>query len=292
MGTVPTLAYKWKFEHVRYFYQSGSITGEGHAVGGIDAGPLAVRVEDDKDLKIMLTGQTGTIPAYLGLSSLDLSKSAETTMALPPFSVGGTKEFGVVVGCNMADISVDVSGNQLVSQDQVAERPLLKNGYVYYVDRSEYSGLQSLNTKWDCDSENSVVSGEYCYTHHFYVSKEDWKTDRDYLFVVEFDKWDIDGGEDTFYRGNCYATDCNGKIKSTEISSSVSYVPESSGFEPTPVFQIGCICKGKLANYQSLGSIDTYDADVVVGGTPEPADLDAFYDVCTKCKPAPVPLPP
>jgi len=72
----------------------------------------------------------------------------------------------------------------------------------------------------------------------------------------------------------------------------VSYTPDTSGTldTPTPVFQIGCICKGKLANYQSLGSIDTYDADS--GGTPEPADLDAFYDVCTKCKPAPVPLPP
>merc|ERR1719411_422305 len=30
--------YKWNFEHVRYIYKSGSITGEGHAVGGNDAG--------------------------------------------------------------------------------------------------------------------------------------------------------------------------------------------------------------------------------------------------------------
>merc|ERR1712002_584545 len=97
-----------------------------------------------------------------------------------------------------------------VSQDQVAERPLLKNVYVYYVDRSDAaSGVQSVVTKWDCDSENSVVSGEYCYTHHFYVSKEDWKTDRDYLFIVDFD---IEGIN---IRGNCYAVDCNGKIKST-----------------------------------------------------------------------------
>merc|ERR1719228_2446127 len=59
--------YKWNFEHVRYIYQSGSITGEGHAVGGIGAGPLAVRVEDGQGLKVMLTGQTGTIPAYLQL---------------------------------------------------------------------------------------------------------------------------------------------------------------------------------------------------------------------------------
>merc|ERR1719228_383812 len=74
--------YKWNFEHVRYIYQSGSITGEGHAVGGIGAGPLAVRVEDGQGLKVMLTGQTGTIPAYLQLNSVDLSQRAEATMAL------------------------------------------------------------------------------------------------------------------------------------------------------------------------------------------------------------------
>merc|ERR1719226_90405 len=270
--------YKWKFEHVRYFYQSGSITGEGHAVGGLGAGPLAVRVEDGKDLKLMLTGQTGTIPAYLGLSSLDLSKSAETTMALPPFSVGGTKEFGVVVGCNMADIDV--------SQDQVGSRPKLFDVFVYYVDRTAASPtvdrLVGFGLDWDCDID-TASDDDHCYTHHFNVSKAEYKTDRDYLFIVEFDTWAEN--VDTFYRGNCYAIDCNGKIKSTEISSSVSYKPESSGTTPTPVFQIGCICKGKLANYQSLGSIDTYDADS--GGSPAPATLDAFYGLCTKCLPAP-----
>jgi len=280
-ATVPTLAYKWKFEHVRYFYQSGSITGEGHAVGGLGAGPLAVRVEDGKDLKLMLTGQTGTIPAYLGLSSLDLSKSAETTMALPPFSVGGTKEFGVVVGCNMADISMDVS------QDQVGSRPKLFDVFVYYVDRTAASPavdrLVGSGLDWDCDIDTASPD-DHCYTHHFNVSKAEYKTDRDYLFMVEFDT------EGIKYRGNCYATDCNGKIKSTEIPSSVTYESDANdGFSvSTPVFYIGCICKGKLANYQSLGTFATYEADN--SGTPLP-DLEAFYGpgFCTECAPAPEP---
>jgi len=271
--------YKWKFEHVRYFYQSGSITGEGHAVGGLGAGPLAVRVEDGKDLKLMLTGQTGTIPAYLGLSSLDLSKSAETTMALPPFSVGGTKEFGVVVGCNMADIDV--------SQDQFGSRPKLFDVFVYYVDRTATQPAVSLlvgsGLDWDCDV-STASPDDHCYTHHFNVSKAEYKTDRDYLFMVEFDT------EGIKYRGNCYATDCNGKIKSTEIPSSVTYESDANdGFSvSTPVFYIGCICKGKLANYQSLGTFATYEADN--SGTPMP-DLEAFYGpgFCTECAPAPEP---
>merc|ERR1719315_548173 len=268
--------YKWKFEHVRYFYQSGKITGEGHAVGGLDAGPLAVRVENGKDLKVMLTGQTGTIPAYLGLSSLDLTNGiAEATMALPPFSVGGTKEFGVVVGCNMGDIEE--------SQDKVDFRPRLSDVFVYYVDRSDAdSGVQSVDTKWDCETVDNVDADAYCYTHHFYVSKEDWKTDRDYLFMVDFDIGGIN------IRGNCYAVDCNGKIKSTEIPSSELYEandPTSAFTQPAPVFVIGCICKGKMAYYQSLGTIATYEE--LSGDTPEPTTLDEFYGYCTACAPKP-----
>merc|ERR1719209_457023 len=176
-------------------------------------------------------------------------------------------------------------GDTAESQDKHLYRPLLQKVFVYYVDRSSGSPtVTRLDTDWNCDSEDTDLElTDHCYTHHFNVSKAEYKTDRDYLFIVEFDTWAEN--VDTFYRGNCYATDCNGKIKSTEISSSVSYKPESSGTTPTPVFQIGCICKGKLANYQSLGSIDTYDADS--GGSPAPATLDAFYGLCTKCLPAP-----
>jgi len=269
--------YKWKFEHVRYIYQSGSITGEGHAVGGIGAGPLAVRVEDGQGLKVMLTGQTGTIPAYLQLSNLDFSEEiAEATMALPPFSVGGSKQFGVVIGCNMADLAEN--------QDVHDERPWLEKVFVFYVDRSSSSPtVTRLDTDWNCDSEDTDLElTDHCYTHHFNVSKAEYKNDRDYLFMVEFDDKDI------YYRGNCYAVDCNGKIKSTEIPSSELYEaidPTTALTEPAPVFVIGCICKGKMANYQSLGTFATYESDNA--GTPEPTTLDEFYGYCTACAPKP-----
>jgi len=87
--------------------------------------------------------------------------------------------------------------------------------------------------------------------------------------------------------GNCYAVDCNGKIKSTEIPSSVLFEADVSlGYTiATPIFQIGCICRGKMALYQSLGTIATYER--LNSGTPAPANLDAFYRLCTACGPAP-----
>ena len=63
----------------------------------------------------MLVGQTGTIPAYLQLSSVDLDTSAEATMALPPF-LEGTKEYGFVVGCNVADVAVRIFYLYLISK--------------------------------------------------------------------------------------------------------------------------------------------------------------------------------
>jgi len=263
-------AYRWNLEQIRYFYKSGKITGEGLAVGGIDAGPLSIRVENGKDLKLMLTGQTGTIPAYLGLSSVQ--KRTEATMALPPSPKEiGTKEFGVVVGCNLADKDE--------SQDDLMARPSLMQVHVYYVDRSVVgSGVQKLNTKWDCDTVDNPDAAAYCYSHHFYVKKTEWKTNRDYLFMVEFNI------ENLKILGNCYAVDCNGKIESTEIPSAELYQadPDSTFTDPAPVFQIGCICKGNFKKYQSLGTIGTFEADSY--GTPKPS-LDEFYEtgLCNTC---------
>ena len=100
---------KWSQEQVKFIYISGRTTGRGDALAGSGgAAPLAVKVEAGKDLKLMLIGQTGIFPAYLHLHSLDITTNpAEATMALPPFSLG-TKELGLVVGCNLADLSVSI----------------------------------------------------------------------------------------------------------------------------------------------------------------------------------------
>jgi len=254
-------AYKWNQELVRYIYKSGKTTGEGQAVAGSNgAAPLAIKVEDGQDLHLMLVGQTGTIPAYLQLSSVDIDTSAEATMALPPF-LKGTKEYGFVVGCNVADVEDDDTDHEIVE------------AYVFSVTRGTSDDVETVDTKWDCTV--SPAADTYCRAHHFFVGKTDWETTRDYLVLVRF------GEEGTFqpsydtYKGNCYVTDCNGKVKSAVIPAKEF---EDPGSGPEPIFQVGCICKGSLKYFHSL-------AEVEQDGTPPDYTRDQFYNICNKCLP-------
>jgi hypothetical protein len=255
-------AYKWNQELVRYIYKSGKTTGEGQAVAGSGgAAPLAIKVEDGQDLHLMLVGQTGTIPAYLQLSSVDLDTSAEATMALPPF-LEGTKEYGFVVGCNVADVAD--SG----LRDKIIE------AYVFSAVRGTEDDVEAVNTNWDCD--NSPGASTYCREYHFFVGKSDWATTKDYLVLVRFG---LDAGNrvpsyETF-KGNCYVTDCNGKVKSAVIPAT-EFAEPGMGETTEPIFQIGCICKGSMKYFHSVAEVEQDDTTPTFTRT-------QFYSICNKC---------
>jgi len=220
--------HKWNQELVRYIYKSGKTTGEGQAVAGSDgAAPLAIKVEDGKDLHLMLVGQTGTIPSYLELSSVDVG--GEARISLPPF-LEGTKEYGFVVGCNLA-----------VADDDTDYA--IESAHVYSVERGTTVLDNPIDTKLDCSE--SPAAGTYCRTQHFLVSKTDWETTKDYLVMVKFETTDVT------YMGNCYVTDCNGKVKSAVIPATPY---EDEGVNEA-IFQIGCICKGSMKYFKTLATI-------------------------------------
>jgi len=266
---VPTEDDKWSQEQVKFIYISGRTTGRGDAIAGSGgAAPLAVKVEAGQDLKLMLVGQTGIFPAYLHLRSLDITTNpAEATMALPPFSLG-TKELGLVVGCNLADLSGVSDGLKLATK------------YVYYVEEGSNT-VTKVDTLQDCEP---FLNLDICFTHHFYIEKIEWKITRDYLVMAEFNTKDIN------YRGNCYVVDSGGKVKSTEIPSKVIYEDDPNDENNNlfifneAVFYIGCICKGTLKNYQSIGTITYYNVGTgpqFVG--PKPGSKADFHKICTKC---------
>merc|ERR1719447_1436795 len=221
--------HKWNQELVRYIYKSGKTTGEGQAVAGSGgAAPLAIKVEDGKDLHLMLVGQTGTIPAHLELSSVNVG--GEATMALPPF-LEGTKDYGFVVGCNMA---VDADTDYEIVDINVLS-----------VTTGGTDDPETLNV--DCDDDPNVDT--YCRTHHFFVGKTDWETTRDYVVFVQFGV----NQDDVTYKGNCYVTDCNGKVKSAVIPAT-SFTDDF--MESTEaIFQIGCICKGSMKYFKTLATV-------------------------------------
>jgi len=256
--------YKWSQELIKFIYISGRTTGKGNAIAGSGgAAPLALKVEAGENLHLMLVGQIGIIPAYLQLRNLDVTTNpAEATMALPPFSLG-TKELGLVVGCNLADLSGVNDGLELAAR------------YVYYVEEGSNT-ITAVDTQRDCEP---FLSLDICFTHHFYVEKIDWKTKRDYLLMAEFNTKNIQ------YRGNCYAVDSNGRVRSTEIPSKVIYEDdpnEISIFQKRAVFLMGCICKGTLKNYQSIGTY-TYYSTGSGPSSPQPRSKADFYQICTKC---------
>jgi len=238
---------RWSNEHCRYIYQSGKTTGQGQAIG---SAPLTVRVETDESLKVLLFCQTGKVPAYLELSSSSLFTDpptpAQATMALPPYSLP-SKEFGLVVGCNLAD----TEGVEFVSLAAVN---------VYAVDRNT-DNFDPITIDWECPA---ISEDRYCYINHFYIDKVNWVTTKDYLLIVEFTK-DLD----IEFKGNCYAVDHNGKIKSAEIEI-------ASGFSSDPTFQIACVCKGTLKYW--------YPLNKYTDGLTHPASADDFDTYCSKCK--------
>jgi len=240
---------RWSNEHCRYIYQSGKTTGQGQAIG---PAPLTVRVETDESLKVLLFCQTGKVPAYLELSSSSLFTDpptpAQATMSLPPYSLP-SKEFGLVVGCNLADVNgVDTSVR-------------LSAVYVYALDRNA-DDFETIIINWDCS--DSPAANTYCYDHHFYIDKVEWVTTKDYLLIVEF----FENG-DIEFKGNCYAVDSNGKIKSAEIEI-------ASGRAATPTFQIACVCKGTLKYW--------YPLNKYTDGLTHPASADDFDTYCSTCK--------
>jgi len=258
-------AHKWNQELVRYIYKSGKTTGEGQAVAGSGgAAPLAIKVEDGKDLHLMLVGQTGTIPAYLELSSVDVG--GEATMALPPF-LEGTKDYGFVVGCNMA-VDDDTDDYEIIVP------------YVFSATRDPTEVPVRVDTNWDCDPSRDA--DEYCRTHHFFVGKTDWETTKDYLVLVQLGKYDLSDNlvvqnGDT-YKGNCYVTDCNGKVKSAVIPAT-SFTDDTSDVTKA-IFQIGCICKGSMKNFKTIASVAQ---DSIVDDLPN--SRDDFYStaLCASC---------
>jgi len=256
--------HKWNQELVRYIYKSGKTTGEGQAVAGSDgAAPLAIKVEDGKDLHLMLVGQTGTIPAYLELSSVNVG--GEATMALPPF-LEGTKDYGFVVGCNMA-VDADTDDYEIIVP------------YVYSATRDDATeDPVRVDTNWDCDPSGDA--DEYCRTHHFLVGKTDWETTKDYLVFVRIGKYDLSDDlvvqNDDTYKGNCYVTDCNGKVKSAVIPATP--FTDDVGDGTDAIFQIGCICKGSMKYFKNLATV-AQDDDTI------PTTRAGFYSsaLCASC---------
>merc|ERR1712168_89583 len=231
--------HKWKHELVRYIYKSGKTTGEGQAVTGSGgAAPLAIKVEDGKDLHLMLVGQTGTIPAYLELSSVDVG--GEATMALPPF-LEGTKDYGFVVGCNMA-VDADTDYEIIVP-------------YLLSVTSGGTDDPVAVDTNWYCAAGGDA--DEYCRTHHFFVGKTDWETTKDYLVFVQFGKYDQSDAlldqDGVTYKGNCYVTDCNGKVKSAVIPATP--FTDDDNADTDAIFQIGCICKGSMKYFKTPATV-------------------------------------
>merc|ERR1719431_1067946 len=173
-------------------------------------------------------------------------------------------DYGFVVGCNMA-VDDDTDVYEIIVP------------YVFSATRDPTEVPVRVDTNWDCDPSRDA--DEYCRTHHFFVGKTDWETTKDYLVLVQLGKYDLSDNlvdqDDVTYKGNCYVTDCNGKVKSAVIPAT-PFAEPGMGETTEPIFQIGCICKGSMKYFHSVAEVEQEDTTPTFTRT-------QFYSICNKC---------